>query len=347
MSGEHDDGLVSPLSAATGQPYHSLHRDPEANAPEVVGISASPYHHAQSPSVAGSSPGTFYSRTYSPTVTGHHDSDQGKEVLQYEGIDKIPLHPTEYADYPQVASDLYAKDAAGNAGAAAEVARSKKILGMRRTVFFIVLAVLCIAIAVAVGAGVGATLPSKSKSATAASTGDHAGGSSSSSSPGSPSGSSTGALSTSSASSSPDASPSTSPTKSSDSKTSGSSTTSSATPTPTFLNQTTLTNNQGWGFQGYSEQGFAGDYTTVFLNDGDFVDTEKGIDFKIAINSYQWLQRGTNCCVSFCNNSTHAGWIGYQCQAKKQPKTTQTFTRIWVWCSDDHNQPNAERCGAS
>ncbi|KAJ3492603.1 hypothetical protein NLG97_g5279 [Lecanicillium saksenae] len=354
MSGEHDDGaVVSPMSTGTGQPYRSIHSDPEANAPEVVDISSSPYHYAQSPSVVsrtvtGSSPGTVHSIAYSPEVPGQH-YDQGKEVFH------------GYTDYPQVVGDLNTKAderkgagaagaAAGGETAAAGRASGKKIMGMRRTVFFIVLAVVCIAIAVAVGAGVGATVSSnKSKSPTeeskATPTGGHTGGSVSSPSSGSTSGSSAGGSST---TLSPGSSPSASPTKSSDStKSSGSSTTSSATPTPTFLNQTTLTNDQGWGFQGFASTDFAGDYTLVFLNDADFVETEKGLDFKIAINSYQWLQKGTNCCVSFCNNSTHAGWVGYQCQAKKQPKTTETFTRVWVWCSDDHQQPNAERCGAA
>lgn len=371
MSGEHDGAVVSPMSTGTAQPYRSLHSDPEANAPEVVDISSSPYHYAQSPSVVsptvtGSSPGTVHSTAYSPAVPGQH-YDQGKEVFH------------GYTDYPQVVGDLNAKDQADK-GAAAPVAGGeavapggaggKKILGMRRTVFFIVLAVICIVIAVAVGAGVGATMSSNNKSkspgeAKATPTGDHTGSSgyvylfcpqydpceiftlnySSSSSSSSPSGSSAGG---SSKTSSPGSSPSTSPTKSSDSaSSSGSPTTSAATPTPTFLNQTTLTNDQGWGFQGFADTGFAGDYTSVFLNDADFVETEKGLDFKITVNSYQWLQKGTNCCISFCNNNTHAGWVGYQCQAKKQPKTTYTFTRVWVWCSDDHQQPNAERCGPS
>lgn len=180
MSGQHSDGsVVSPLSAATVQPYGSFPNDPEANAPEVVDISASPYHHQHSPSVvsrtvAGSSPGTIHTTTYSPAAAvSHYNGDQGKEVVQYDAGDKIAISSEEYMHYPQVVSDLHAKDDEGKgdtdgaaAGSAAGMggSKGKKIMGMRRTVFFIVLAVVCIAIAVAVGAGVGATVSNKSKS---------------------------------------------------------------------------------------------------------------------------------------------------------------------------------------
>lgn len=179
MSGQHGDGsVVSPVSAATAQPSGSLHNDPEANAPEVVEISMSPYHHQQSPSaasptIAGSSPRTVHSTTYPEAVARQYNSDQGKEVVHYDEDGKIALSAEEYAHYPQAMSDLHSKDDAGKGGAAAagtvEAAgaggvKGKTILGMRRTVFFIVLAVVCIAIAVAVGAGVGATMSNKSKS---------------------------------------------------------------------------------------------------------------------------------------------------------------------------------------
>lgn len=178
MSSQQGDGsIISPLSAATIQPYGAPHSDPEANAPEVVDISTWPHHHhhsssVASPTVAGSSPGSVHSTPYSPTAAAHHTSDPGKEVIHYHGDGKMVLSAEEYTQYPQVASDLHAKGegeggvlgTAAGEGAASGPAKGKKILGMRRTVFFIVLAAVCIAIAVAVGAGVGATLSNKSRS---------------------------------------------------------------------------------------------------------------------------------------------------------------------------------------
>jgi hypothetical protein len=75
--------------------------------------------------------------------------------------------------------------------------------------------------------------------------------------------------------------------------------------------------------------------------------TESGADFDFAVNSFQWIARMTNCCVSFCNNATDEGWIGYQCLTKDQPVTSEGFTRVWIWCNDVHQLSNARgRCSA-
>ncbi|KAJ2979000.1 hypothetical protein NQ176_g3509 [Zarea fungicola] len=344
----HDMSLPA---TSTPRPYTASHDDDrDSNAPEVADSEFS------SPTtLTTSSPHGTHSTLHSPTAqqAGLEHYTPSKHFQQDEGKIAI-LSQEQYTTYPEVVASPYSKKedtpniaAAEEGDSAPQPQKDRKILGMRRKIFFLVLALVCIIIAAAVGGGVGASAshnsskspdptpaPSPSSDVGASSTSSSASGASTSSAAGSGSGSGSG-----SSSSSPGSSTSTPSTSKSSS---ASKTSSTATATPTFLNQTNI--GSGFGFQGFSGTNFHSPYTDLLVVEGE---TETGADFKFPINSYEWIARITNCCVSFCNNATSSGWIGYQCQTKKQPKTSEGFTRVWVWCEDDHQEDNARgKCSA-
>lgn len=318
---------ATPVSAVSS-PQH----DREANAPEVVEV-------AHTPSTFVASPETVHSHQRIPA--GSHgesadDASKEKEVIFFDPTEKVAVPvANEYqtSPSPQVISGPNAvqKADADAERASTHTPPTSKILGLRRKVFFIILALVCVIVVAAVGGGVGGALGSKKSSPGGASRpsstmyvitvyGDIYKLTSSSSS-GVSSASTSATNPSRSATTSPSASTTTTPTKSS---------TSSATkPTATFLNQTDT--DSGHFFQGFSELNMTGKYT-------DIVDQEDGEDFKFNIRSYEWVAKNTNCCLSFCKNDTKEGWVGYVCQSRKQPEASDAFSRVFVWCDNNHTE---------
>ena len=91
----------------------------------------------------------------------------------------------------------------------------------------------------------------------------------------------------------------------------------------------------GFAFQGFSRDNFSGAYT-------DIVRKEKGTDFEFDIHSYAWRPLLTSCCLSFCNNATAEGYVGYWCNERNQTSASASFSRIYVWCGNDHSEKNAK-----
>lgn len=125
---------------------------------------------------------------------------------------------------------------------------------------------------------------------------------------------------------------------SSTTKTSESTSSAASTPTSTakFLNQTNT--DSGHFFQGFSKPNMTGEYT-------DVVSQVDGADFTFNIQSYEYIARNTNCCLSFCKNATEEGWLGYICESRKQDKASDGFSRVFVWCNNKHTDAVARgRC---
>ncbi|KAL3965313.1 hypothetical protein ACCO45_002317 [Purpureocillium lilacinum] len=311
--------------------------DRHEQAPEV-------HYAAQSPVTHVSNLEQEYKRQYLERRAAEHpmvpNDDTAKEVMPFDETAKVVV-PSEmqHGQYPQTAtstnysapwgdnsttvddghSEHHKRQPSTAAGASTIGGRGagaslppppsekgggkKKILGMSRKGFLILLAVLLIIVAAAVGGGVGGAVAStKSKSDSSA-----------------PAATST----TASASTTP---------------TSTSATSSSATPThtpaPIFLNNMTVPGN-GLAFQGFARDNFSGAYT-------DIVTKEKGTDFEFDIHSYVWRPRLTSCCLSFCNNATNEGYVGYWCNERNQTSASSSFSRIFVWCGNDHSEKNAK-----
>ncbi|KAK3937943.1 hypothetical protein QBC46DRAFT_391282 [Diplogelasinospora grovesii] len=145
-----------------------------------------------------------------------------------------------------------------------------KICGVRRRIFWLILAFALVVIATGVGGGVGGAVAS-ARAREGSGTGNPATTSSSS-----------GSLA---------------PTS-----TTSSSSTSSSAPTPTFTTLNNQTGPQFQAFQGFSEIDFQGNATTVIQKEGFH-------DLGLAAKSYVWLPNDTGCCLTFCANKTAAtGW---------------------------------------
>lgn len=103
--------------------------------------------------------------------------------------------------------------------------------------------------------------------------------------------------------------------------------------TPQFLNNGTVL-LETFAFQGFSEQEYLGNVTEMYTE-------ERGFNFDFGIASYVWAPQGTGCCVSYCMNATSQGMVGWGCSARKQPKSSDEFRRIFIWCGEKHSQENA------
>ncbi|KAH0498139.1 hypothetical protein TgHK011_005411 [Trichoderma gracile] len=190
----------------------------------------------------------------------------------------------------------------------------KKILGLRKKAFWILVGiVLALVVAAAVGGGVGGGLASKEKGD--AGSVDEA----STTSSGAPT------------STSPPPSSTTSSSRTSTSSTT--STSSSSSPTPTFLNNQTTSGNT-FAFQAFAAGKFLGNATAV-------IDDEGGTDLGFEAHSYVWVPALTDCCITFCTNATSKGMVGWLCSQRKQPESSDPFRRVYVWCHQKHDKPNA------
>ncbi|RFU75368.1 fungal specific transcription factor domain-containing [Trichoderma arundinaceum] len=180
-----------------------------------------------------------------------------------------------------------------------------RICGLRRKTFWILLIIAIVVVAAAVGGGVGGGLSAKnSKEKTS-------------------SGDAEGASTTGSNTSTPTSTP----------KTSSTSTTTSSSPTPTFLNNQTASGNT-FAFQAFSDDTFLGKATAV-------IDDEGGRDLGFEAHSYVWVPSLTDCCITFCTNATSKGMVGWLCSQRKQPKSSDPFKRVYVWCHQKHEKANA------
>ncbi|TFB04371.1 hypothetical protein CCMA1212_003849 [Trichoderma ghanense] len=192
----------------------------------------------------------------------------------------------------------------------------RRILGLRKRTFWIVVGILlALVVAAAVGGGVGGGLASKKEKGGASPVEE-----ASSTSSGAPT--STSPLPSSTTGSSTSTSPSTT-----------TSTTTSSSPTPTFLNNQTTSGNT-FAFQAFAADKFLGNATAV-------IDDEGGTDLGFEAHSYVWLPSLTDCCITFCTNATSKGMVGWLCSQRKQPESSDPFKRVYVWCHQKHDKPNA------
>ncbi|KAL7945628.1 hypothetical protein V8C42DRAFT_323699 [Trichoderma barbatum] len=182
-----------------------------------------------------------------------------------------------------------------------------RIFGLRRKTFLILVVVLVVVLAAAIGGGVGGGLAAKKSNGES-----------------SPDGAST----TSGSSTSTAASTTTSSTK-----TTTTSSTTTTSPTPTFLNNQTTSGNT-FAFQAFSSDTFLGKATAI-------IDDEGGTDLGFEAHSYVWLPSITDCCITFCTNATSKGMVGWLCSQRKQPKSSDPFKRVYVWCHQKHEKANA------
>lgn len=154
----HDMSLPA---TSTPRPYTASHDDDrDSNAPEVADSEFS------SPTtLTTSSPHGTHSTLHSPTAqqAGLEHYTPSKHFQQDEGKIAI-LSQEQYTTYPEVVASPYSKKedtpniaAAEEGDSAPQPQKDRKILGMRRKIFFLVLALVCIIIAAAVGGGVGAS----------------------------------------------------------------------------------------------------------------------------------------------------------------------------------------------
>ncbi|KEF59082.1 uncharacterized protein A1O9_03925 [Exophiala aquamarina CBS 119918] len=228
----------------------------------------------------------------------------------------VPVEHEVQEQYPQTAINFERsvlwESAPGReqaSGAEERPAREGKVWGLTRKRIFIVLAAFLVIIAAAVGGGVGGRMASSKSNSPAPIT------------------------TRSESSSSP--STSTPPTSiTSQAFTSSASTTTSVSSTATFLNNQTAKVNT-FAFQGFSETGYLGNATAVVGDEG-------GTNFTFNISSYVWLPNTTSCCLSFCENATKEGLIGWWCDPRYQKDSSASFPRIFVWCGLERMDENAK-----
>ncbi|KAK5657926.1 hypothetical protein OQA88_2475 [Cercophora sp. LCS_1] len=254
-----------------------------------------------------------------------HGTENDKYPALYDNTPKV-VDDGEYAPHrtwsatdpstsPEVApaqpvpwEKLPAGDGAAANEPSDEASKEKTIFGIKRRIFIIiVIVIVVVVIAAAVGGGVGGTRARSSQ--------------------GTPS-----AIESGTSSSQPVPS-STSSTTSSSSSTS-TSTSSSTIPTPTIPAQRFLNNGtapEGLAFQGFSEQTYLGNATTIVQEEGFH-------DFPFPIKSYVWLPDGTNCCVTFCQNKTTSS--GWWCDPRYRPTFDGSFPRLSIWCGGNDGKKN-------
>ncbi|KAI9896261.1 hypothetical protein N3K66_008433 [Trichothecium roseum] len=182
----------------------------------------------------------------------------------------------------------------------------RTIFGLTRRLFFILLAIGLIIIAAAVGGGVGGGLAAASSKDSKDQAVDD-------------SDSSAGSSTTSSIASS--------------------TTTTSSSPEETgtrFLNNETAPEDNRFSFQSFSQNEYGGQASNI-------LDQTGGTDFDFLVRSYVWLPESSGCCVSFCLNDTTEGLVGWWCDERYQKKTSETYTRSYIWCGLERSKKNA-RC---
>ncbi|KAK4082990.1 uncharacterized protein Triagg1_1880 [Trichoderma aggressivum f. europaeum] len=181
----------------------------------------------------------------------------------------------------------------------------KRICGLPRRTLWILVIVAVIVLAAAIGGGVGGGLAAKNSKGDAPPD----------------------------AASTTSSTPSSTSTSSTTSTKTSSTTSSSSSPTPSFLNNQTTSGNT-FAFQAFSNDTFLGKATTI-------IDDEGGTDLGFEAHSYVWLPSVTDCCITFCTNATSKGMVGWLCSQRKQPKSSDPFKRVYVWCHQKHEKANA------
>ncbi|KAL2264334.1 hypothetical protein VTK26DRAFT_6577 [Humicola hyalothermophila] len=180
-----------------------------------------------------------------------------------------------------------------------EPEQEKRIFGLRRKIFLIIVGVLAVVIiAAAVGGGVGAAMRSRD--------GDD---DSSSSEPAETAAATSSASETSSTSS---------PTST------ATSTTTSSTPSPTSEILTNdMLENEEFGFQAFSGENFTGKRSPIYKQEGRY-------DFGFDAQSYLWYTKNWACCHTYCADEKTA--TGYYCSRRVRNSTDNTFPRVAIWC---------------
>ncbi|UKZ72938.1 hypothetical protein TrVFT333_000575 [Trichoderma virens FT-333] len=100
-----------------------------------------------------------------------------------------------------------------------------------------------------------------------------------------------------------------------------------------FLNNQTTSGNT-FAFQAFADDTFLGNATAI-------IDDEGGTDLGFEAHSYVWVPSVSDCCITFCTNATSKGMVGWLCSQRKQPKSSDAFKRVYVWCHKAHEKPNA------
>lgn len=184
--------------------------------------------------------------------------------------------------------------------------RGERICGLKKRVFYMVMAACIILVSIVVGVGVGVSLASQqtrsSPSSGQPSTPDSGSGGSS------PPGETSSSLP-----------PLPQPTNK---------------PLPPKLNETRL--NGPFKFQGWSGINFTGESTEVVRGVGI-------TQFPFDIRSYVWDPNGYTCCLSFCNETVSSRG-SYRCTVLSQPQSSGPFNRIVTLCGGNEITHQAVSC---
>jgi hypothetical protein len=78
-----------------------------------------------------------------------------------------------------------------------------------------------------------------------------------------------------------------------------------------------------FAFQAWEKPDFKGRSTEVYQEEGFY-------DINFTATSYIWLPNTTNCCVTFCKNTTKD--LGYYCDARRRNEASSGFPRFSLWC---------------
>ncbi|KAK5993564.1 hypothetical protein PT974_06998 [Cladobotryum mycophilum] len=247
-----------------------------------------------------------YKRRYlehdAPQTAIDPEGDTHKIVVPAEH-DSEALRPQMVASTAASAAQVESRTDKDPEGGDSFAHKEPTIFGLRRKLFIAIVIAVVVIIAAAVGGGVGGGIAA-SKHKSNSHTPD------------------------------PATTSSSSPPTTSTSSTASPSRTASAAPMPTFLNNQTVPDDYRPAFQAFSGANYKGKASKAIIEEG-------GVDFGFEVHSYVWLPRITNCCVTFCQNATSEGMTGWRCPSRNQANATETFKRLFIWCSDDHSQTNA------
>ena len=119
---------------------------------------------------------------------------------------------------------------------------------------------------------------------------------------------------------------------------SATSTSTSAAPEETgirFLNNETVPDGNKFSFQVFSQNEYGGQASDISNETG-------GTDYDFLVRSYVWLPESSGCCVSFCLNETVDGRVGWWCDERYQEKTSETYSRSYIWCGLERIKSNAK-----
>ncbi|PKS09154.1 hypothetical protein jhhlp_003768 [Lomentospora prolificans] len=195
----------------------------------------------------------------------------------------------------------------------------RRICGLKRKIFFIILALILVVIAVAVGGGVGGAAAAKNKAEKASEEAEAADDSST------PSVTADTAENTASRASTTSPSTTSAPTKTSAS-TSASATTTSSESIFDLV----------YSFEAHSGTEYTG-RSTVLRGEPGF------IDLPFNVTSYKWDPNKSDCCITFCQGNSKS--VGWRCTKFDREVSTAPFDRLFIGCGKDAAEENS-RCSS-